>query len=114
MGLISGMLFTKEFFSDNIEEFKDQFRVKKNSNEEYRSKGNLTVKAFLMILFIVILNVLPAMIIALHCASKDTGITKYLHPLIALLFSDVYLLVFVIRKFLLNDSSFCTSILVKN
>lgn len=117
MGLISYMLFSKEYFKDNIENFKEQFTINtnlNNINNEYINKTNFTTGAFISILLITILNILPAMIISLHCAAKQTDFTKYLHPIIAFFFSDVYLLVFVIRKFILKDSSFCTNILVKN
>lgn len=115
MVLVSAMIFSKKFLKNYIEDFKEQFQVSSDVNEsEFREKGHLTVSAFIFLLFIVVINVLPAVIISLHCASKDTSFTRYLYPIVAFLFSDVYMLAFVIRKFILKDNSFCNSIIVKN
>lgn len=115
MVLVTAMIFSKKFLKNHIEDFREQFQVSPNVNEsEFREKGHLTVSAFIFLLFIVVINVLPAVIISLHCASKDTGFTRYLYPVIAFLFSDVYMITFVVRKFLLKDNSFCNSITVKN
>lgn len=115
MVLVTAMIFTKKFLKNYIENFTEQFKVSNNVKEdEFRNKGHNAVSSFIFLLFIVILNVLPAMIIALHCASKDSSIMRYIYPLFAFLFSDVYMLVFVIRKFILKDNSFCNSISIKN
>ena len=113
MVLVTAMIFSKKFLKNHIEDFKKQFTLKNdklNGIDEFREKGNLSVTAFLIMLFIVVMNVIPAIIIALHCFKKDTGILKYLHPIIAFLFSDIYMLIFVVRKFILKDNSFCVNI----
>ena len=116
MVLISSLLFTKKFLKNYVEDFKEQFKIKNDeltNYNEYRTRGNLTFKSFLAMLFIITISVLPAIIISLHCVYSQKGIIRYLHPFVALLFSDIYMLIFVIRKFILKDSSFCTNIIIK-
>ena len=115
MVLVTAMIFSKKFLKNFVEDFKEQFQVSNNVNEqEFRKKGHLSVSAFIFMLFIVVVNVLPAVIISLHCAAKDPNITRYIYPIVAFLFSDIYMLIFVIRKFFLKDNSFCNSITVRN
>ena len=115
MVLISGMMFAKNFMKKDIENFSNQFRVKSNDNlSEYRRKSTMTNLSFVSMLFLLTISIIPALILSYHCTLKNTTLMKALHMTLAFLFSDVYVFIFVVYKFLLKNNKFCPNIIVKN
>ena len=70
-------------------------------NPIYRGVGGFF--AALFILFIVIL----AVVIAVRCNPKNT----WVYGFIAFLFSEIYLIQFFIRKYLIREKNYCTGLM---
>ena len=77
---------------DNINNFNDNAKFVKN---------NVYLMFYITLLLMV--TALPAVLVALDC-NKDN---KLLYGLMAFLFSDVYLLQWSIKKFILNRANYC-------
>jgi hypothetical protein len=77
---------------DNIKNFNDNARFVKN---------NVYLMFYITLLLMV--TALPAVLVAVDC-NKDN---KWLYGLLAFLFSDVYLLQWSIKKFILNRANYC-------
>lgn len=76
-----------------------------NINNYNDNKKFLTNNVYLMfyITLLLIVTALPAVLVAIEC-NKDN---KILYGILAFLFSDVYLLQWSIKKFILNKSNYC-------
>ena len=77
---------------DNIKNFNDNQRFLQN---------NVYIMFYLTLLLIV--TALPAVLVAMECNKKN----KIMYGLLAFLFSDIYLLQWSIKKFILNKSNYC-------
>jgi hypothetical protein len=115
MVLISSMMFAKNFMKKDIENFTDQFRVNSgDSISDYKRKSKMTTLTFVSMLFLLTISIIPALILSYNCTLSNTMLVKALHMTLAFLFSDVYIFIFVIYKFLLKDKKFCPNIIIKN
>ena len=76
-----------------------------NINNYNDNKKFITNNVYLMfyITLLLIVTALPAVLVAIEC-NKDN---KILYGIMAFLFSDVYLLQWSIKKFILNKSNYC-------
>jgi len=90
LGLINGM-------SPKIDTFQDTNILQKNT----KYIAPFTIGWISAIL--VILNAIPAILVAINC-NKDKPI---LYGIFALIFSDLYLIQWAIRKFVLKDKNYC-------
>ena len=90
LGLINKM-------STNIDTFENKNILEKNS----KYIAPFTIGWFSAIL--VCLNAIPAILVAINC-NKDKPI---LYGIFALIFSDLYLIQWAIRKFVLKDKNYC-------
>ena len=110
MVLVSLALFMKYFYPSTIETFREQFKLNSETeidSETYRKSVKLTMSGYMFILYFVVLSVVPAIILAIKCNKKTLG--KISTLLFAILFSDVYILWYVLRKYILNSRDYCPS-----
>jgi len=108
MVLVSMILFLKTFYPEEIDGFREKFKVEPGRNVtqmELYKKTNKTMLGYSFILFFVLVNVLPSLIIALNC--NRWLISRIIAVPIAVLFSDIYICWYVFRKFILRSSSYC-------
>lgn len=97
MVLVSLVLFMKTFYPEKIEEFREQFKVDKNNLtfNEYNSKSKDTMIGMVFMAIFIILNVIPALIVATSCSSNI--LSKIIKIPFAILFSDIYLFFHIIK-----------------
>ena len=77
---------------DNINNF--------NNNQKF-VQNNVYIMFYVTLLLMV--TALPAVLVAIDCNKNN----KILYGILAFLFSDVYLLQWSIKKFILNKSNYC-------
>lgn len=53
--------------------------------------------------FLLIINIIPAFLLAINCNPEH----KIFYGILALLFSDVYLFQWAVRKFILKEKNYC-------
>jgi len=108
MTLVSALLATKLTSNSTIENFKDSM-ILDNKNEISRNDYNKMVTNssvnFILICVIILVNIVPALLIAYHCSKTTTE--KVITMIIALLFSDFYIFYFAIRKYFYQDKKLC-------
>lgn len=97
--LISWMIFTKLFYPKQLKSFQNELQAKPNNREEYSNSVTLNVLWFSILLVFLIFNVVPAVIISYECNSGSI-----MHLILAFLFSDVYVLHYAFRRFVLRDN----------
>lgn len=110
MVLVSLVLFMKTFYSEELEKFREKFKVdssKEIDGDAYKKSVRSTLKGYSFILFFILLNVVPALIIALNC--NRSTFMKILTVPFAVLFSDVYILWYVLMKFVIKSRGYCPS-----
>ena len=64
---------------------------------------NNNVYIILYITLLLLFTTIPAVLVAINCNSDE----KMLYGLIGFLFSDIYLMQWSIKKFILKDPSYC-------
>ena len=97
--LISWMIFTKLFYPKQLKQFQEELQSKSNNRKEYSKSVTLNVLWFCILLIFIIFNVVPAVIISYECNKGSI-----FHLILAFLFSDVYVLHYTIRKFILREN----------
>jgi hypothetical protein len=86
------LLLNNSKIIDNIKNFNDNQRFLQN---------NVYIMFYLTLLLMV--TALPAVLVSMECNKKN----KVMYGLLAFLFSDIYLLQWSIKKFILNKSNYC-------
>lgn len=99
MVLITWMLFTKIFYPHQINEFKKKLISNSNNKKEYSNLVLLNVLWFCIICVFLLLNVVPAILIANECSNGNI-----LHLILGFLFSDIYIFHYALRKFVYRDN----------
>ena len=74
----------------------------KNINDNAKMLSN-NVFIMIYISMLLVVTALPAVMIALHCNPDN----KLLFSIIAFLFSDLYLLQWAVKKFILKKENYC-------
>jgi len=99
MVLVSFLLFTKIFNPNQINVFKKQLKNNSNDRVEYGNGVLLNVLWFSLVLIFLMLNVIPGVLIAKECSKGSI-----LHILLGVLFSDIYVFHYALRKFVYRDN----------
>ncbi len=108
MVLVGALLASKCSNSSKLEQFKSSMVLDNNkelTREDYnKSVANSTI-SFSLLAIIILINVIPALLIANHCSKSPMN--KFLNMTIALLFSDIYICYYAIRKYVYKDPKYC-------
>jgi hypothetical protein len=106
MVLVGYLAANKALNNRGIETFRDKLKFNESSkinySEYYNSVLNSTI-GYVCICIFILINVIPALLIALNC-NHDY---KILHLIVAFIFSDVYVFVYAVRRFIYNDKKYC-------
>ena len=106
MVLVGYLAANKALNNRGIESFRDKLKFNESSkinyNEYYNSVLNSTI-GYVCICIFILINVIPALLIALNC-NHDY---KIAHLIVAIIFSDVYVFVYAVRRFIYNDKKYC-------
>ena len=97
--LISWILFTKLFYPKQINDFSNSLKTKSNNREQYKKSVLKIVLWFCILAVFLLFNVVPAVLICNAC--DQSNIFKMI---LAVLFSDVYVFHYSIRKFVYRDN----------
>lgn len=97
--LISFLLFTKLFYPNQLKRVGDSLKRPINNREDYKDSVILNVVWFSILVVFLLLNVVPAILIANVCSKGNL-----LNMVIAFLFSDIYVFNYAIRKFVYEDN----------
>ena len=95
--LISFLLFTKLFYPVQLKQLRLKNKI--NNIEDYRSSVILNVVWFSILVVFLLLNVVPAVLIANVCSKGNI-----LNIIVSFLFSDIYIFNYAIRKFIFEDN----------
>ena len=95
--LISFLLFTKLFYPVQLKQLRLKNKI--NNIEDYRSSVILNVVWFSILVVFLLLNVVPAVLIANVCSKGNI-----LNIIVSFLFSDIYMCNYAIRKFIFEDN----------
>ena len=93
--LVSWLVFTRLFKPDQIKKFKEE---REDVGNDYRHKTIENIVWYSIILIFLLLNVVPAMLIASNCDGNNI-----LRLVLAFVFSDIYVFNYTIRKFIFRD-----------
>ena len=108
MVLVGALLASKCSQSSKLEEFKSNMILDNNkqlSKEDYnKSVANSSI-SFCLLAIMILINVIPALLIANHCSKS--GLNKFLNMTIALLFSDIFICYYAVRKYVYKDPKYC-------
>lgn len=108
MTIVGALIATKLTNNSTIENFKDTMVLDNNkevSQIEYNAMITNSSVNFILICVIILVNIIPALLIAYHCSKTLTE--KILTMTIALFFSDFYIFYFALRKYFYQDKKFC-------
>lgn len=108
MVLVGGLLLSKAVDNASIEQFQDTMKLNSNmkiSNSVYNKTIFNNSLNMIFLCIIILVNVIPALLIAYNCTNGTNQ--KIFNMIIALLFSDLYVLYYTIRKFYYNDKKYC-------
>ena len=100
MVLVSLVLFMKAFYPEHIEDFREKFKVDSNNEitySEYNGKSRKTILGMVFMVLFILLNVLPAFMIANSC--NRNIILKIIIIPFAILFSDIYVFFHILRVY---------------
>ena len=97
--LISWMIFTKLFYPKQLRSFKEELSSRPDNRKQYSNSVTLNILWFSILLIFVIFNVVPAVIISYECNKGSI-----FHLILAFLFSDIYVLHYTIRRFVLREN----------
>ena len=106
--LVSILLYLNTFHPEEIEKFRGQFKIEKfksGNEKELKSANKKTFKAYIFIAIYLIINILPSVILAANCGRSK--IAKIIVMPFAILFSDLYMLHYVFRRYIQKDMYFC-------
>lgn len=99
MVLISWMIFSKIFNPKQITGFMDTLKKNSSNRNEYRKTVVLSILWFSIIVLFLILNVVPAILISYECNKGNM-----FHLILSILFSDIYIFHYTVRKFVFRDN----------
>tara|TARA_Y100000385_G_C12781471_1_gene503689 strand:+ start:168 stop:491 length:324 start_codon:yes stop_codon:yes gene_type:complete len=106
MVLVGYLAANKALNNRGIETFRNKLKFNESSkinySEYYNSVLNSTI-GYVCICIFILINVIPALLIALNC-NHDY---KIAHLIVAFIFSDVYVFVYAVRRFIYNDKKYC-------
>jgi hypothetical protein len=92
--LVSWLIFTRLFKPDKINKFQNE----RQDIKDYKNKTIENIIWYSIILVFLLLNVVPAMLIASNCDGNNL-----VRLLLAFVFSDIYVFNYTIRKFIFRD-----------
>lgn len=92
--LVSWLIFTRLFKPDQI----SKFRGERQDIKDYKTKTIENIIWYSIILIFLLLNVVPAMLIASNCDGNNV-----VRLILAFVFSDIYVFNYAIRKFIFRD-----------
>ena len=87
------------FYPNQLKRVGDSLKRPINNREDYKDSVILNVVWFSILVVFLLLNVVPAILIANVCSKGDL-----LNMVIAFLFSDIYVFNYAIRKFVYEDN----------
>ena len=97
--LISFLLFTKLFYPHQLKSVQNSINKNLGNNLVYRDKVLLNVVWFCILVIFLLLNVVPAVLIANVCSKGNI-----LNLIVSFLFSDIYIFNYAIRKYVFEDN----------
>ena len=109
MVLVGALLASKFTQNSSVEHFKNSMlldETKELQAADYNKAIFNSSLNFVLLCVIIFINIVPALLIAYHC-SKTTG-QKATQMTIALIFSDIYIFYYAIRKYYFKDEKFCS------
>jgi hypothetical protein len=92
--LVSWLIFSRLFKPDKISKFKNE----RQDIKDYKTKTIENIIWYSIILIFLLLNVVPAMLIASNCDGNNI-----VRLILAFIFSDIYVFNYTIRKFIFRD-----------
>ena len=92
--LVSWLIFSRLFKPDKISKFKNE----RQDIKDYKTKTIENIIWYSIILIFLLLNVVPAMLIASNCDGNNV-----VKLVLAFVFSDIYVFNYTIRKFIFKD-----------
>ena len=108
MVLVSAILFMKTFYPSEIERFRDNLKLNKNDKPNmwmlHKANKN-TIKAYIFIALFLILNIFPALVLALSC--NRSIFSRIIMVPFAILFSDIYMVYYVYNRYVQKNMYFC-------
>ena len=104
MVFVGYLFFLKMFSPMQVKQFRNNISLSSSNDDNYRKSVMRAVINWSLIAVFVLLTVIPAVLIANGC---NSGYNKYIHVIIAFLFSDVYLFYYAYSKFVLKTPGFC-------
>ena len=108
MVFVAGLIASKMSNHAGIEHFKNSMVLNTNKKIEYKDYYNSVMNSslnFIFLCIVLIINIIPALLIAYHCTKNSTN--KIFNMIIAILFSDFYIFYYAIRRFVYKDERFC-------
>jgi len=110
MVLVSLILFMKTFYPEEIENVRENFKVdntKKITFKDYSDKSKFSMLGMVFMSIFIILNVIPAILVANACTKNP--ILKLIKLIFAILFSDIYLFFHIFKVYGLKNGKvgFC-------
>ena len=97
--LISFLLFTKLFYPRQLVNVQNDINNKLGGKLEYKDKVLLNIVWFCILVIFLLLNVVPAVLIANVCNKGNI-----FNLILSFLFSDIYIFNYAIRKFVFEDN----------
>ena len=95
--LISFLLFTKLFYPSQLKQLRLKNKI--NDRESYKNSVLLNVVWFSILVIFLLLNVVPAILIANSCSKGNI-----ISIIVSFLFSDIYIFNYAVRKFIFEDN----------
>lgn len=95
--LVSLLLFVKIFFPDKVKKFTDNLKKDSKTLDDYKVSVGSSMVWFSLVVLFVLFNVVPAILIANSC---NGGL---LHLIFSILFSDIYVFHYTLRKHVFKD-----------
>ena len=97
--LISWILFTKLFYPNQLNSFSNSLKTSSSNNKEYKENTLKVALWFCILVIFLLFNVVPAVLICNACDKSNV-----FKLILAVLFSDVYVFHYSIRKFIFKDN----------
>ena len=93
------MIFSRIFNPKQIKGFMGSLKNNSKNREEYRKTVILSILWFSVIVIFLMLNVVPAVLISYECNKGNL-----FHLVLSVLFSDVYIFHYTLRKLVFKDN----------
>ena len=105
--LASIILYLHTFHPKEIEKFRSHLKLEpfKSEQKELKQANKKTFKVYIFIAIYLIINILPAVILAANCGRSR--IARIFVMPFAILFSDFYMLYYIFRRYIQKDMYFC-------